>query len=42
MQAGWFSLKTIANLLNAEGIPMLNGTGPWQRGTIGNLLAQGD
>ena len=32
----------VANQLNAEGIPMLSGTGQWQRGTMGNLLAQGD
>jgi hypothetical protein len=36
------SLQTIANRLNAEGIPTLTGRGSWQKGTVGNLLAQED
>jgi hypothetical protein len=39
MQAEGFSLRTIANQLNAEGIPMLGGEEQWQKGTIENLLA---
>jgi hypothetical protein len=42
MQEEGLSLQAIANLLNAEGIPMLSGKGPWQRGTMAHLLAQGD
>jgi Recombinase len=34
------SLQAIANQLNAEGVPTLSGKGRWQKGTIGNLLAQ--
>src|SRR5688572_11011603 len=34
------SLQMIANQLNAEGVPTLSSTGRWQKGTIGNLLAQ--
>jgi hypothetical protein len=40
MQAEGLSLQAIANRLNAEGIPTLSGKGRWQKGTIGNLLAQ--
>ena len=40
MQAEGLSLQTIANRLNAEGIPTLSGKGRWQKGSIGNLLAQ--
>jgi hypothetical protein len=36
------SLQAIANQLNAEGIPTLSGRGTWKKGTIGNLLAQGE
>jgi hypothetical protein len=42
MQGGGFSLQAIANQLNAEGIPMFDGKGQWPKGTVGNLLAQGD
>jgi hypothetical protein len=34
------SLQTIADQLNAQGIPTLSGKGRWQKSTIGNLLAQ--
>ena len=34
------SLQAIADQLNAEGIPTLSGKGCWQKGTVGNLLAQ--
>jgi excisionase family DNA binding protein len=40
MQAEGLSLQAIANRLNNEGIPTLSGNGRWQKGTIGNLLAQ--
>jgi hypothetical protein len=40
MQAEGLSLQTSANRLNAEGIPTLSDKGRWQKGTIGNLLAQ--
>jgi hypothetical protein len=36
------SLQQIADLLNAEAVPTLSGKGRWQKGTIGNLLAQGN
>jgi AbiTii len=42
MQAEGLSLQTMANRLNAEGVPTLSGKGRWQKDTIGNLLAQGD
>jgi hypothetical protein len=42
MQAEGLSLQAIANRLNAEGVPTLSGKGRWQKGTIGNLLAQGE
>ena len=32
--------ELFATQLNAEGVPTLSGTGTWQKGTIGNLLAQ--
>jgi hypothetical protein len=32
--------KAIANQLNAEHVPTLSGKGRWQKGTVGNLLAQ--
>jgi hypothetical protein len=34
------SLQTIANQLNAQGIPTFSGKGLWQKATIGHLLAQ--
>jgi hypothetical protein len=40
MQAEELSLQAIANQLNAEGVSTLSGKGCWQKGTIGNLLAQ--
>jgi hypothetical protein len=40
MQAEGLSLQAMANQLNAEGVPTLSGKGQWQKGTIGNLLAQ--
>jgi hypothetical protein len=42
LQAGGLSLQKIADRLNHEGVPTLSGKGRWQKGTIGNLLAQGD
>jgi Recombinase len=41
MQAEGLSLQAIANRFNNEGVPTLSGKGRWQKGTIGNLLAQG-
>jgi hypothetical protein len=32
--------EVIADRLNTEGVPTLGGKGRWQKGTIGNLLAQ--
>jgi hypothetical protein len=40
MQAEGLSLQKIADRLNADGVPTLSGKGHWQKGTIGNLLAQ--
>lgn len=40
LQAEGLSLQAIANHLNNEGVPTLSGKGHWQKGTIGNLLAQ--
>src|SRR5262249_30413798 len=34
-----FSLKAIADRLNADGVPTISGRWKWQKGTIGNLLA---
>jgi Recombinase len=34
------SVQAIANQLNAEGVPTLSGRGRWQKGTVGDLLAQ--
>jgi excisionase family DNA binding protein len=34
------SLQAIANQLNAAQVPTLSGKGRWQKGTVGNLLAQ--
>jgi hypothetical protein len=42
MQAASLSLQKIADRLNNEGVPTLSGKGRWQKGTIGNLLAQGN
>jgi Recombinase len=42
MQAEGLSLQAIANRLNTEGLPTLSGKGRWQKGTISNLLAQGN
>jgi hypothetical protein len=42
LQAEGLSLQAMANRLNDEGIPTLSGKGRWQKGTIGNLLAQGE
>jgi hypothetical protein len=42
MQGEGLSLQKIADCLNHEGVPTLSGKGRWQKGTIGNLLAQGD
>lgn len=36
------SLQQIADLFNAEALPTLSGKGRWQKGTIGNLLAQAE
>jgi len=41
MQAEGLSLQKIADRLNADGVPTLSGKGRWQKGTIGNLLAEG-
>jgi hypothetical protein len=40
LQGEGLSLQSIANQLNAEGIPTLSGKGRWQKGTISNLLAE--
>jgi hypothetical protein len=40
MQAEGLSLQAMANRFNSEGVPTLSGKGRWQKGTIGNLLAQ--
>jgi hypothetical protein len=39
MQVDGLSLKVMADCLNYERIPTLSGTGTWQKGTIGKLLA---
>jgi hypothetical protein len=41
MQAEGLPLQAIADRLTAEGVPTLSGKGRWQKGTIANLLAQG-
>jgi hypothetical protein len=33
--------QAITTRLNVEGVPTLPGRGHWQKGTVGNLLAQG-
>jgi hypothetical protein len=40
MQGEGLSLQKIADRLNNEGVATLSGKGRWQKGTIGNLLAQ--
>jgi hypothetical protein len=40
MQAEGLSLQAMANRFNNDGVPTLSGKGRWQKGTIGNLLAQ--
>jgi excisionase family DNA binding protein len=40
LKARGLSLQAMADRLNAEGMPTLSGRGRWQKGTIGNLLAQ--
>jgi Recombinase len=42
MKAAGLSLQAIADRLTAEGVPTLSGKGRWQKGTIGNLLAQAE
>jgi Recombinase len=42
MKAAGLSLQAIGNRLNTEGVPTLSGKGRWQKGTIGNLLAQAE
>jgi Recombinase len=40
LRGSGMSLQNIADELNTRGIPTLSGKGRWQKGTIGNLLAQ--
>jgi hypothetical protein len=40
MKAEGLSLQAMADRLNSEGVPSLRGS-RWQKGTIGNMLAQG-
>jgi excisionase family DNA binding protein len=40
MKVEGLSLQAMADRLNSEGVPSLKG-GRWQKGTIGNMLAQG-
>jgi hypothetical protein len=35
-----YALTLYVRVSNAEGVPTLSGKGRWQKGTIGNLLAQ--
>jgi hypothetical protein len=42
MRAEGLSLQAMADPFNHEGVPTLSGNGRWQKGTIGNLLAQVD
>jgi hypothetical protein len=39
LKAEGLSLQAIANRLNAEGEPTLSGRRVWQKGTVGDLLA---
>jgi hypothetical protein len=41
MKAEGLTLQAMTNQLNTEGVPTLTGKGRWQKGTIGNMLAQG-
>jgi hypothetical protein len=36
------SRQQFTDLLNAERVPTLSGKGRWQKGTVGNLLAQAE
>ena len=38
MRANGMSLKTMADQLQAEGLPTLSGYGRWQKGTVDKLL----
>jgi Recombinase len=40
LKAEGLSLQKIADRFNRDGVPTLSGKGRWQKGTIGNLLAQ--
>jgi hypothetical protein len=40
LRSSGMSLQNMASELNARGIPTLSCKGCWQKGTIGNLLAQ--
>ena len=40
LQAEGLSLQKIADRLNYEGMPALSSRGRWQKGTVGNLVAQ--
>jgi Recombinase len=41
MHAQGLSHQTIATQRNAEGVPTPSGKGAWEKGTVGNLLAEG-
>jgi hypothetical protein len=41
LRGAGMSLQNIAHELNTRGVPTFSGKGHWQKGTIGNLLAQG-
>jgi hypothetical protein len=40
LKAEGLSLQKIADRFNRDGVPTLSGKGRWQKGTMGNLLAQ--
>jgi hypothetical protein len=42
LQAEGLSLQAMANRLNNEGVRTLSGKGRWQKGTISNLLKEGE
>jgi hypothetical protein len=42
LKAQGLTLQAMANRLNNEGVPTISGKGTWQKGTIGNLLAQAE
>ena len=42
LQAEGLSLQKTADRFNNEGVPTLSGKERWQKGTIGNLLVQGN